>query len=481
MVFRDFGRDLRFAVRSLASAPWFSLGVIGSLILGIVANTTAFSFINAAVFRPFPGVRDQHELVAVGLGRATPRGGYDISSSYEEYQTLRAALPALDGLAAHHRIQLVVTHRRESSAVNGAVVSTDWFDVLGVRPAAGRFFLPDDSKLSEPAVVIGDGLRQRLFTEDATAIGQAIVVNGVPAQIVGVAPPRFFGIHKGSYTMDVWLPFAMSHVALRDPARRPISIASAGYLWLTYVGRRRPGTTLAQVEAQAAAAAQQINGMRPSDKQGTSVWAGRVWLNDPARMVPAIAAFMAVPLLVLIIACVNAANLLLARSSRQSREWRTRLALGASRWRLVRQVLAESVVLAGVSGTAGLFLTSWVLTFIAHSIPVPAPIDVRVPVFTIAAAILTAVAFGLGPALRVASRASSDPRGLSPTGAGTSRSRVRFTLIAAQAALSLGLLATGAATDLLRDLSVPIGFGINVRQASRLEECALVRRTAGHR
>src|SRR5687767_7389939 len=223
-MFHDFGRDLRFAVRSLTSAPGFAFGVIGSLILGIVANTTAFSFINAAVFRPFPGVRDQHELVQIGVSRPTPRGGIEIGSSYEEYQRLRAALPALNDLAAHHRVQLVVTHRRESSAVNGALVSTNWLDTLRVRPAAGRFFLPDETNPSEPVAVIGHDLRQQLFSDDEAAIGQTILVNGVPTEIIGVAPPRFYGTHKGSYRMDVWLPLALSHVALRDSAHRPVSM-----------------------------------------------------------------------------------------------------------------------------------------------------------------------------------------------------------------------------------------------------------------
>ena len=170
-MFRDFGRDLRFAVRSLTGGPGFSLGVIGSLVLGIVANITAFSFVNAAVFRPFPGVRNQHELVAVGVARAE-RFGSVISSSYEEYQTLRASLPALDDLAAQLRVQLVVTHRGESSAVNGALVSAGWFDVLGVRPAAGRFFLTDESHTSVPVAVIGHDLWRLLFSEDPAAVGQ---------------------------------------------------------------------------------------------------------------------------------------------------------------------------------------------------------------------------------------------------------------------------------------------------------------------
>ena len=164
-MFRDFGRDLRFAVRALTAAPGFSLGVTGSLVLGIVANITAFSFLNAAVFRPFPGVRNQHELVAVHVGRAE-RFGYVTSSSYEEYLTLRASLPALDDSAAQLRVQLVVTHKGESSAVNGALVSAGWFDVLGVRPAAGRSFLTDESH----SPVLG-------FPDDVSRDGQFVLAH----------------------------------------------------------------------------------------------------------------------------------------------------------------------------------------------------------------------------------------------------------------------------------------------------------------
>jgi putative ABC transport system permease protein len=432
------GRDVRYAFRSLSKAPGFALGVVGSLVLGIVANTAAFSFINAAVFRPFPGVRDQHELVQVSVARAE-RFGRDTSSSFDEYQTLRATLTALDDVAAQHRVEIAVTLRGTSSSDNGALVSTNWFDTLGVRPATGRFFVAGDSA----AAVIGYDLWQQRFDGDPAVVGQMLMVNGASVPIIGVAPPRFYGIHKGSYRMDVWLPFAMSHLALRDANRRPIAIATAGSLPLTYVGRRRPQATLAEVEAQARVAGEQINAARPADKRGTTASAARVWLNDPARMGPAIAGFMAVPLIVLVIACVNAANLLLARSNRNSREWQMRMALGASRWRIVRQVLAESVLLAALSAAAGLIVTSWALALIANALPVPMPVDVRVLIFTLAVALTTALVFGLGPALHVASRATADPRGLARLGLPSSRSRIRFGLIAAQAALSLGLLATG--------------------------------------
>jgi len=444
------GRDVRYAFRSLTKAPGFTLGVVGSLVLGIVANSAAFSFINAAVFRPFPGVRDQHELVQVGVAR-TERFGSDLSSSFDEYQTLRAALTGLDDVAAQHRVELAVTSRGASSSVNGALVSTNWFDTLGVRPAIGRFFVTGDTA----AAVIGYDLWRRLFNGDAGVAGQMLMVNGASIPIIGVAPPRFYGIHKGSYRMDVWLPFGMSHLALRDPNRRPVAVASAGFLPLTYVGRRRPQATLSEVEAQARTAGEQINAARPGDRQGTKGFAARVWLNDPARMVPAMVGFMTVPLIVLVIACVNAANLLLARSNRNSREWHLRLALGASRWRIVRQVLAECALLAALSAAAGLFVTSWALSLIANAVPVPVPVDVRVLLFTLAAALTTALVFGLAPALHIATRATADPRGLSQLAMSSSRSRIRFGLITAQVALSLGLLATG--TQFIN--TVRSGFG----------------------
>jgi predicted permease len=443
MAFRDFGRDLRLAVRTLTAARGFAVGVLASLTLGIVANTAAFSVVNASFFRPFPGVRDQHELVRVGIRQHT-RLGADIRSTYDEFELLRTRLEGLEGLATIHRIEFAATFRGESSVVAGALVSSNYFDVLGARPAAGRFFGADEERSPHPVVVIGHGLWRRWFGEDPSAVGRSIVVNGTPLEIVGVAQPGFWGIHKGNFITDVWVPFGMAHLGLRDAQRRPVSMRSAGYLWLDHVGRRRPGASRGQVQAQAAAAAGAIDAARPPDRQNVSISVGRVWLNDPVRFAAAIATFLAVPLLVLVMACVNAANLLLARASRQARDWQLRLALGASRWRIVRQVLAECLLLATAAAVLGLALTRWILGVLGHVIPLPVPVDLRVQLFTVAAAIVTAVVFGLGPALHVATRAGVDARGLSPLAAGRSRSRVRFALIALQAALSLGLLSTGA-------------------------------------
>jgi predicted permease len=436
----DIGRDIRQAFRSLITAPGFAAGVVLSLTLGIVANTAAFSFLNAAVFRPFPGVSDQHELARLSFARSEGRGT-NISSTWAEYETLAASIPALSGLAAHYRTDLVVTLEKESSALRGAVVSRNYFDVLGVRPSAGRFFERDAS--TDPVVVISHDLWTRRFEQRGDAIGRLVLINGATATVIGVAAPQFHSVRKGAFDIDVWLPPELSHLVLRDPNRHPVSVASAGFRPYTYVGRRAPGASLAAVEAQAAAAVRHIDSARAAGERGTRLTVERVWLNDPADNVAGVVGFMTLPLLVLIIACVNAGNLLLARASRQMRDWQVRLALGATGWRIVRQVLAECLVLSVLAAGASLFLTSWALQFVAGSIPVPMPLDARVQAFTIAVTVVASLAFGLGPALRVARRGIDGAYGMRSAHV-PSRSRVRSVLIALQAAVSLGLLATGA-------------------------------------
>ena len=436
----DIGRDIRQAFRSLVTAPAFAAGVVLSLTLGIVANTAAFSFINAAVFRPFAGVRDQHELVRLSFARSEGRGT-NISSTWAEYETLAASIPALTGLAAHYRTDLVVTLEKESSALRGAVVSRNYFDVLGVRPAAGRFFQREGS--ADPVVVISHDFWTRRFEQRTDAIGRLILINGASATIIGVAAPQFRSVIKGAFDIDVWLPPELSHLVLRDPNRQPVGVAAAGFRAYTYVGRRAPAVSLAAVEGQAAAAVRHIDGARAANQRGTRLRADRVWLNDPAENLAGVVGFMTLPLLVLIIACVNAGNLLLARASRQMRDWQVRLALGASGWRIVRQVLAECLVLSVFAAGASLLLTAWALQLVAGSIPVPLPLDARVQAFTIAVTIVASLAFGLGPAVRVARRGMDGAYGMRSAHV-PSRSRVRSVLIALQAAVSLGLLATGA-------------------------------------
>jgi predicted permease len=442
-IFHALDQDVRYAMRGLAKSPGFAFGVVLSLAVGIGANAAAFSFIDAAVFRPFPGVRDQHELVRIHIGAPTSDRIVTRGITYQEFATLRETMTTLGGLSAQVDITWAILADGQASTAPGALVSADYFDVIGVTPLRGRFFIQDDDRIggADPPVVISDALWARLYKRDAAAVGRTLTVNGVPAHIIGVAPPRFMGVRKNRQP-DLWAPMSMAELALRDPEGRPARVERAGELFLDYVGRRRADVSLEQVSAEAAVFGARLDATRAAGKSRVAVT--RVWLNDPTNSLGSVVAFMTLPMLVLAIACVNAANLVLARSSRRVRDWTVRLALGATRWRVVRQVLAESMLLSLTAAGLGLLLARWALSFIAAQIPFPMPLDHRVALFTILIAVLTAVTFSVGPALGVTSRATRPLTPASSRQAGSARSRVRFALVALQSALSLGLLATGA-------------------------------------
>lgn len=441
-LFHALDQDVRYAMRGLTKSPGFALGVVLSLAVGIGANAAAFSFIDAVVFRPFPAVRDQHELVRISISAADSDRAIARGLTYRDFQALRETMTTLAGLSAQVNVTFAIFGEGQAAAVPGALVSANYFDVIGVAPAGGRFLLERDDRFdADPVVVISDALWERLYRRDPAIVGRALMVNGATAHIIGVAPRRFIGVRKGRQP-DVWLPMAMAELALRDRDERPVRVDRAEALYLDYVGRRRAGVSIEQVTAEVAVFAARFDATRPNTRSRAVVT--RVWMNDPADNIPAVVGFMALPMLVLAIACVNAANLVLARSSRRVRDWTVRLALGATRWRVVRQVLAESTLLSLAGAGLGLLLARWALSSIASQVPVPIPLDHRVAIFTIVVAVLTAVTFSLGPALGVTRRATKRLAPASSGQGGSARSRARFTLVALQAALSLGLLATGA-------------------------------------
>jgi putative ABC transport system permease protein len=441
-VFHAMDQDVRYAMRGLARSPGFSLGVVLSLGVGIGANAAAFSVIDAAMFRPFPGVRDQHELVRISVGPVSPQLFAGPGLTHRDLLTMREALTTLRGLSVAGSVTFAIFAEGQAAAVPGAVVSGNYFQVLGVNPVAGRFFVEEkDGNGGHAVTVISDALWERIYKRAPSAIGGQLLVNGAALHVIGVAPPRFMGVRKNRQP-DLWVPMSMAELALRDRDERPTRFENARGLWFDHVGRRRDGVAIEEVSAQAALLHLRLDATTADSK--SRVMASRVWLNDPAANVPTIVGTMALPMLVLAIACVNAANLVLARSSRRVRDWMVRLALGATRWRVVRHVLAESLILSLVAAVLGLLLARWALSLIARQIPISMPLDHRVTLFTIAIAVLTAVAFSLGPALGVTSRATRRLSSASSGQAGSGRSRARFALVALQAALSLGLLATGA-------------------------------------
>jgi putative ABC transport system permease protein len=442
-IFHALDQDLRYALRGLLKSPGFAAGVTLSLAIGIGANVAAFSFINAVVFRSFPGVHAQHELVRITLGSEAPLRFSTVPVTYEDYVVLRQHFSTLTGVAAHRDARFAIYAEGRAVPVFGALVSSNYFDVLGVMPVAGRLFLgeSDGPAGAYPLAVISDALWEDLYARAPSAVGQRLIVNGQPLEIAGVAPPAFIGLRRSEQKRSIWIPMSMAALTLRDRDGRPARIEAAGPLWLDFAGRRRAGASLDQVNAEAATVRERLTALRGRPR--ARVAALRVWMNDPAGMGAEIASFMIVPFLVLAIACVNAANLVLARAGRSIRDWTVRMAVGATRWRVVRQVLVEAVILATVAAALGLMLAQWGLAFFAGSVPVPMPVDARVAVFTLTVTIVAAVTFCLGPALHVTARTTTRLANSSAS-IGSVRSRMRFALVTLQAALSLGLLATGA-------------------------------------
>jgi putative ABC transport system permease protein len=437
-------QDVHYAIRSSVGAPGFTLAVVGSLAIGIGATTAAFTLVNSVLFRPFPKVHAQEELVTVQIA---PRHAVWFTTSWNDYEVLRDGIPAFAGFSIAHATTFAVAPGggEEPRQASGLVVSGNYFDVLGVRPALGRFFRleEDGTPWQQPALVIGHRYWQRQMSGDSSVLQRTLNVNGTDLPIIGVAPEGFGGVFT-SGEPQMWITFALSDLVFRDAGGRPVQARGAGVFFTTLVGRLRPGATIEQASAQGAALARALHEANDRGEKQLFVRVEPLRIADPARYWPFAVALMSVPLIVLAIACVNAANLLLARATRRSQDWLVRLSLGATRWRLVRQMLVESLLLAFAGGAMGLTLAFWGARFIQQFAPTrDVVIDANVAFFAVAAAAGTALVFGLGPALSVSRAAISRAPARGRFLRGPFGSRTRAALVVLQAALCLGLLATG--------------------------------------
>ena len=449
-------QDCRYAVRSMRRTPGFAIIATLILAIGISVNTAAFSFINAFMFREFPGVVKRDQLAVVLLGRDTRWGRSQPSSvSIADWELLQTGIPAFSGTAAYGMVQLSVRAAGEPQAVRGHLVSAGFFDVLGTRPAAGRLMTAgDDPRTLDQVVVISHGFWQRTFEGRPDVVGQVLTIGTRSFTILGVAPTGFFGLQPGEIVdpdlgaPELWVPLAAAPLLRTESALTDMA-AVLEDRWLQVFGRLAPGATLGQAEAQANAVAARLATEYPENRRNAfaELDPGAGGTRNAAEALQGMLFVMVVPAIILLVACANLANQLLARAIERSREIAVRLSLGATRGRVVRQLLVETGLLAIAASVLGVLLARWLLDGLrvwVLAIPFRIPIDASVLAFTLALALATVLLFGLAPALRATradlGRALKD----GAPGSGFRRSRLRSALVVVQIAASLALLAVSS-------------------------------------
>jgi predicted permease len=449
-------QDLRYAVRTFARSPGLVAAAVICLALGIGANATIFGVVDLLLFRPPPHVQDPARVTRLYFRRNLPPFGTATSTitGYPLYTSIRDAAPAFNGLAAFTYAQRASLGRgADAKRVDLVLASASLFPLLGVRPALGRFFTADEDVPGGPAlVVLSFGFWRSAFGGDSAVIGRPLQLGRGSYTVIGVAPDRFTGVNLEN--VDVWAPIAAATPELMGPGSM-----NRGSYFLQIIGRVSSGGAATAVR-QATLVFRGDDAYSGHDSSAVVVRGPIQHARGPEMSQNARVSIWlaAVAIIVLLVACANVANLLLARSLQRQREVAIRLALGAGWWRLARQVLVESLVLAIAGGIAALFMTLWAGPLIrAFLLPdTPAllePLDARVIVFTGAVAVLTGILAGAVPAWYLARR---DLTPALKAGAGEGRyqrSRLRSALLVAQVALTVVLIiGAGLFTRSLRNV-----------------------------
>jgi predicted permease len=461
-------QDARYGFRILANKPGLPALAVLTLTLGIVANSTILTWINATLLNPIPGVGHTSDLVTVMRGERSDHPTPPFS--YPDYRDLRESNRSFSGLLAYHHDYASLTGTGKPERIYAVLTSANYFDVLGVRPILGRGFVPEEERQVEGSAavaVIGYDLWQSHFGGQRSIIGGRIQINRYPYTVVGVAPPEFHGCMPG-IRGDVWIPLVMARMVWGFEG----TLDDRGHFWLNVLGRLLPGIDSRQGEGELNLLMQRIAGHFPNEHQGPnqisldplwrSPFGANVYLSTTLPLLLGLAAML------LLLACANVANLLLVRSVTRRREIAIRLSMGASRWRLVRQLMVESVLLGLGGGIVAAFITAWTTGTFAAFVPattLPLVIkgrfgltDVWVP---LAIAIVTAVIVGILPALRSSNLAPVmvlKEEAVSVSG-GVHRSRLASALVVAQIALSVLLLVcAGLFTRSLENARLEPGF-----------------------
>ena len=423
--------DLRFAIRQLGKNPGFTAVAVLTLALGIGANTAIFSIVNAVLLRPFPYQAPERLVI---LEERISAGG-SFSPSYPNFVDWRAQNMAFDSIAAvRGNESFNFTGAGEPERLQGRLVSAEFFSTLGIQPLLGRDFLPEEDRPgTTPAVILSYGFWQRRFGADPDVLGKQLTLNNQSFTVVGITPANFqFGLEA-----DVTVPIGLSAERFANRGRDP----GTGV-----VARLKPGVSQQQGETELNLVAARLEQQYPETNKGRRVLVTPLHESIVGNVRQPLVILLGAVGLVLLIACANVANLLLVRSSARQKEMAVRVALGASRATLVRQLLTENVLLAALGTALGILLAFWGISLIASRLPdgIPrlqeAQVDAPALVFTLAVSLLTSLLFGLAPALQASRPTLTEGLKEGDRGSSGRRQRLRSVLVVGEVALTLTLL-----------------------------------------
>jgi macrolide transport system ATP-binding/permease protein len=450
-VIENFLQDVRFGLRMLRRSPGFSLLAILCLTLGIGANAAVFSWIEGILFRPYPAVAHQERLVAIGgTSRDELRG---TPLSWPDFQDLQRSCTLCETLFVSKITGTTLSIGNRAERTTGSIVSANYFDAIGVSPKLGRGFLPgeDQGQSAHPVAVISYQLWQGRFRGDPQIVGKTQRLNGVTHTIVGVAPEDFYGTFVG-WGMNFWVPASMEDIFESGGYK----LEDRGARWIEAYARLKPGVTFAQAQQEFAAISGRLEAEHPATNRGRAIRFWPLWqtpFNNAGTLLPTLEIMLVVVAFVLLVACANVGNLLLVRSFARRHEMSVRLAVGAGRARLWKQLLTEGLVLSLFGATGGLLVAYWcrhalVLLFPARGgvqMHLPGELDWRVLALSGGVCLATTLLMGLVPALQTGKIDLAQSMKMESAGlvGGRGRAWVRSGLVLVQVSLSFVLLVGG--------------------------------------
>jgi predicted permease len=441
-------QDLRFGFRMLRRSPGFSALAILCLTLGIGANAAVFSWVEGILFRPYPAVSHQERLLALSGTEVGETGG--TAMSWPDYLDLQRSSTLFDTLFVSKITGTTLSIGDRAERTTGSIVSANYFDAIGVHPILGRGFEPgeDTGRNAHPVAVISYQLWQGRFKGDREIIGKTQRLNGVVHTIVGVTPEGFYGTFVG-WAMNFWVPASMEEIFESGGYK----LEDRGARWIEAYVRLKPGVTREQAQQETSVVAKRLEADYPDTNRGRSMRLWPLWqtpFNNARTLLPTLEIMLAVVFFVLLIACANVGNLLLVKSFARRHEMTVRLAIGASPWRLLKQLLTEGVILSAFGAAGGLLVAYWcrhalVVLFPARggvSMHLPGEIDWRVLAVSAGVCVIATLVVGLVPAMQsgridLAGALKSDSAGVVGS---RQRAWVRSGLVVVQVSLSFVLL-----------------------------------------